>query len=298
MFLAIILVFAGVAQGDAGQQRAQRAEMPHALVQEPASSSASTKTAPAQSGDTQPKKPAATAEKPTAAKRRTWQVAVKDNFGVPFISVRAKKAPRSEVAAELARLLKIPVVLGTSMKQELLTVELDDFPLDAAVKRLAPRPVVDYIISGGGDATQPARKKALAIYLLGTDDKAPQDAPWRDNKAAGNLVVGMVYETEEEEKAALEKKQNELQVTYKEGLFTLKVYKQYLTDVLQEVADQAHIPFAILTANGSQKEIDQIVTWSVSGVNFEELTNTWFPNGVRLYWRTDLANDVSKRSTR
>ena len=97
-----------------------------------------------------------------------------------------------------------------------------------------------------------------------------------------------------QEKAAQEKKKNNLQVSYNSGLFSLKVQKQFLTDVLQEVADQAHIPFAILTANGSQKEIDQVVTWNMSGVNFEELTNTWFPNGVRLYWRTDLASDVSK----
>ena len=108
------------------------------------------------------------------------------------------------------------------------------------------------------------------------------------------MVVGMIYDTEEEEKAALEKKKNNLQVSYNSELFSLKIQKQFLTDVLQEIADQAHIPFAILTANGSQKEIDQVVTWNMSGVNFEELTNTWFPNGVRLYWRTDLASDVSK----
>jgi hypothetical protein len=208
--------------------------------------------------------------------------------------VHAKKASRAEIAAEMARLLKIPVVLGTNLKQEEITIDFEEFPVDAAAKRLAPRPVIDYVISGGGDATSPARKKPLAVYLLSADDKAPQDAPWRDNKAAGQMLVGMVYESEEEEKAAMEKKQNELQVTYDSGLFTLKVYKQFLTDVLQEVAIQARIPFAILTTNGAQKEIDQVVTWNMSGVSFEELTNTWFPNGVRLYWRTDLASDVSK----
>jgi hypothetical protein len=129
--------------------------------------------------------------------------------------------------------------------------------------------------------------------LLGEDDKVPADAPWKANKSAAQLVVGMVYETEEEEKAGLEKKKINLQVTYNEGLFSLKVQKQFLTDVLQEIADQARVPFAILTTNGAQKEIDQVVTWNMSGVNFEELTNTWFPNGVRLYWRTDLASDVS-----
>lgn len=294
MFLAIILLFAGVVQGDTKQQGAPKASAPPAPIQEPATPPASPKTAPSQSEKAQSKKPKATADKPNAQQRRTWQVTVKESFGVPFITVHAKKAPRSEITAEMARLLKIPVVLGASLKQELVSIDLEDFPIDAAAKRLAPRPVIDYVISGGGDSTRPARKKPLAIYLLGADDKAPQDAPWRNNKAAGQMIVGMIYESAEEEKAAAEKKQNELQVTYNEGLLTVRVYKQFLTDVLQEVADQARIPFAIITANGSQKEIDQIVTWNVSGVSFEELTNTWFPNGVRLYWRTDLASDVSK----
>src|SRR6185436_13650114 len=196
--------------------------------------------------------------------------------------------------AEIGRLLKIPVSLGNSLKQELVSADFKDLPIEAALKQLAPRPVIDYIIIGGNDSSQAVRKKPLAIYLLGADDKAPQQGPWTENKASGQLVVGMVYETEEEEKVALEKKKEELKITYTNNLFTVSVYKQFLTDVLQEVADQARIPFAILTTNGAQKEIDQVVTWNFSGVNFEELTNTWFPNGVRLYWRTDLASDVSK----
>jgi hypothetical protein len=285
MFLAIVLLTGIAVQQEAKQPAKPSTTGEAAVVQQQAPQKAEPAGKP---------KTATATDKASSQKRRNWQVAVKDSFGVPFITVHAKKAPRSEVAAELARLLKIPVVLGTNLKQEEITTEFEDFPVDAAAKRLAPRPVIDYVISGGGDATSPAKKKAVAVYLLSADDKAPKDAPWRDNKSAAQMVVGMVYETEEEEKAAKEKKQNELQVTYDSGLFTLKVYKQYLTDVLQEVAIQAGIPFAILTTNGAQKEIDQVVTWNMSGVNFEELTNTWFPNGVRLYWRTDLASDISK----
>jgi hypothetical protein len=296
MFLAIILLFAGTVQGNARQQTTPQKTGAPAPIQQPATPPASQKTTQNQPEKAQSTKPKAAtpADKPNPQKRRTWEVGIKDSLGVPFITVHAKKAPRSEVAAEIARLLKIPVTLGTNLKQDQITVDFDDFPVDAAVKHLAPRPVIDYVISGGGDSTHPARKTPIAIYLLAADDKAPQDGPWKENKAAAQLLVGMVYETEEEEKAALERKQNELQVTYNDGLFSIRVYKQFLTDVLQEIADQAHIPFAIITTNGSQKEIDQVVTWSLSGTNFEELTNTWFPNGVRLYWRTDLANDVSK----
>jgi hypothetical protein len=293
MFLAIILLTGiGVLQ-DARQQQAKPSTNAEVAVAPQQTAQKAEQSQPEKSQAGNPKTAAPT-DKTNPQKRRTWQVSVKDSFGVPFITVRAKKAPRTEIVAEMARLLKIPVVLGTNLKQEEITTDFVEFPVDAAAKRLAPRPVIDYVISGGGDAATPVRKKPLAIYLLSADDKAPQDAPWRDNKAAGQMLVGMVYESEEEEKAAMEKKQNELQITYSEGLFTVKVYKQYLTDVLQELASQARIPFAILTTNGTQKEIDQVVTWNMSGVNFEELTNTWFPNGVRLYWRTDLASDISK----
>lgn len=291
MFLALILLIVGAAQGDVQRQGPRKADAPSGTIQAPATPPASSQAEESQS---QTRKPVISGDKPNAGKGRNWQVAVKDNFGVPFITLRAKKAPQSEISAEISRLLKIPVVLGASLKQELVSADFKDLPVEAALKHLAPRPVIDYIISGGGDTSQVVRKKPLAIYLLGADDKAPQDGPWRENRAAGQLVVGMVYETEEEEKAALQKRKNELQVTYANNLFTVSIYKQFLTDVLQEVAEQAHIPFAILTTNGAQKEIDQVVTWNFSGVNFEELTNTWFPNGVRLYWRTDLASDISK----
>lgn len=290
MFLAFILLIAGVVQGDVGQQANPKTGNPGTSVQQPAT--AKTNSSQPEAAQAQKPKTPVPADKATGAK--AGRVRIVESLGVPFISVHAKKASRSEITAEIERLLKIPVILGASLKQEPLTADFDDFPVEAAVKHLAPRPVIDYVIRGGGDASTPVRKVPIALYLLGPNDKAPQDGPWGANKAAAQMVVGMVYATEEEEKAALEKKQNELQVTYNEGLFTVKAYKQFLTDVLQEVAEQAHIPFAILTVNGSQKEIDQVVTWNMSGVNFEELTNTWFPNGVRLYWRTDLASDVSK----
>lgn len=296
MFLAIILLFAGTVQGNAKQQTTPQTTGAPAPIQQPDTPQATPKTVSSQSDKPQSERVKATApaDKAKPQKGRTLRVGVKDSFGVPFLSVRARKARLSEVAAEMGRVLKIPVILGASLKDQKLTIDLEDYPLDGAAKRLAAHPVIDYVISGGGDSTSPVRKKPLAIYLLGESDKAPQDGPWKENKSGSQLMVGMIYETEQEEKAALEKKQNELQVTYNEGLFTLRVYKQFLTDVLQEVADQARIPFAILTTNASQKEIDQIVTWNLSGVGFEELTNTWFPNGVCLYWRTDLASDVSK----
>ena len=112
--------------------------------------------------------------------------------------------------------------------------------------------------------------------------------------AEEDAVVDRRVVVEEEEKQALEVRKKDLQVAYKDGLFTLHVHKQFLTDVLEEMAAQARIGFNILTTNGAQKEIDQVVTWDIAAVSLEELTNTWFPSGIRLYWRADLANDSSK----
>lgn len=230
----------------------------------------------------------------SAQKHPTWRVKVIDDLGAPFVSVHAKKAPLSEVAAEIALRLKVPVHLTDKAKQQLLTTDFDDFPLDRAVRLLSAHPVIDYVMNGGADPLYPARKKALAIYLLGEDEKPPDIPPWVMKDPATEMYVGMVYATEDEEKVALEKKKKDLQVAYSDGLFTLHVQKQFLTDVLEEIAAKAGIGLNILTTNGAQKEIDQVVSWDIAAVSLEELTNTWFPSGIRLYSRTDLEKDVSK----
>ena len=159
MFLAIILLFAGVVQGDAQQAKSKTTSTP-VPIQKPASPTPPT---PNQSQKVQSKqvKTAAPGAK-TSQKARTWQVSVKDSFGVPFITIHAKKAPRSEISAEIARLLKIPVTLGASIRPQQITGDFEDYPLEAVVKLLAPRPFIDYVISGGGDTTRPARKTPIA----------------------------------------------------------------------------------------------------------------------------------------
>src|SRR5205807_9853118 len=106
------------------------------------------------------------------------------------------------------------------------------------------------------------------------------------------MYVGMVYATEDEEKVVLEIRKKDLQVAYNNGLFTLRVHKQFLTDVLEAIAAKAGIGLNILTTNGAQKEIDQVVTWDNAAASLEALTNTWFPSGTRLYSSTDLVKHV------
>ena len=233
-----------------------------------------------------------TKARPAAPKRPTFRV---DTITTPYmaVSVHARKAPITEVTAEISKQLKVPVVLAPKIRQELVTTDFDSFPLDAALRLLAPKVIIDYVITGG-EGPVPSKKEAVAVYLMALGESPSREGPYVVNKTGAQLVVGNVYATEEEEKAALELKKVMLQVTEQNGIFDVRAEKQYLTDVLQEIADKANIPFSVVTTDGGQKELDQIVTWDIKAVTLEQLTRGWLPNGIRLYSRVDLQSYVEK----
>jgi len=233
-----------------------------------------------------------TKARPAAPKRPTFRV---DTITTPYmaVSVHARKAPITEVIAEISKQLKVPVVLAPKIRQELVTTDFDSFPLDAALRLLAPKVIIDYVITGG-EGPVPSKKEAVAVYLMALGESPSREGPYVVNKTGAQLVVGNVYATEEEEKAALELKKVMLQVTEQNGIFDVRAEKQYLTDVLQEIADKANIPFSVVTTDGGQKELDQIVTWDIKAVTLEQLTRGWLPNGIRLYSRVDLQSYVEK----
>ena len=237
-------------------------------------------------------KAAPTKARPAAPKRPTFRV---DSITTPYmaVSVHARKAPITEVTAEISKQLKVPVVLAPKLKQELVTTDFDSFPLEAALRLLAPKVIIDYVITGG-EGPVPSKKEAVAVYLMALGESPSREGPYIINKSGAQLVVGTVYGTEEEEKAALELKKVMLQVTEQNGIFDVRAEKQYLTDVLQEIADKANIPFSVVTTDGGQKELDQIVTWDIKAVTLEQLTRGWLPNGIRLYSRVDFQSYVEK----
>lgn len=225
--------------------------------------------------------------------KKSWRVRVISDAPIPSISIKAKNAPMAEVIAELQRQLGIPVVLTPLVKKQLLTVEFADFPLESALQLLAPHAVIDYVVNGGSRGA-PSTRKPLAVYLTAYNEQPPASPPYLENESGAQLLVGMVYGTEDEEKEALEKKKNDLQVSFEDNLFKVKVNKQYLTDVLEEIALKAQIPFAILTTDATQKEVDEVVDLDVKNSSLEDLIMTWFPDAIRLYYRADLQASVSR----
>jgi hypothetical protein len=226
-----------------------------------------------------------------------WRVKV-TNTGIPGISIKAKAAPLADVMAELERQLKVPILLGKLMKKQVVTADFVDLDLEMALKSIAmdvraPLPTVDYKITGGGGVIQ-ARKEPIAIYMTVYNEAPPSIGPYSANESAGLIVSGFVAETPEEEKAYLEKKAQELQVSVKDGSFRVLAKKQPLTDVVGEIAAKVRIPFAILTQDTSQAEFDQVVDWDIKDSTLEDLALTWFPNAIRLYLRTDLETNSTR----
>ena len=172
---------------------------------------------------------AKTADKPPTAtqkagpqKSKPWRVKVIDDAGVPVFSVHAKKSLLGDVAAEIERQLKLPIILTAKAKQQLLTTDFDDVPLESALRLLSVTAVVDYVVTGGADPMAPTEKKPLSVYLIAKDETPPEVGPWIFKDPGTQMLVGMVYETEDEEKAALEVKKRDLQVAYKTGYFAFQ----------------------------------------------------------------------------
>src|ERR1044072_4123239 len=63
----------------------------------------------------------------------TWRVRV--NKEAPFfLTVRANEAPLTQIAAELSRQLKAPIVLSRVMQKQPVTLDFQDTPLESALQ--------------------------------------------------------------------------------------------------------------------------------------------------------------------
>ena len=76
-----------------------------------------------------------------------WRVRVKQE-GIFFLTVRARAAPLNQMAAELSRQLKAPVILSHVMQKQLVTLDFQDLPLESALQIMAPLPYIHYELQG------------------------------------------------------------------------------------------------------------------------------------------------------
>jgi hypothetical protein len=247
---------------------------------------------PANVAAQQPKPPAARppAETPAPANRQTpaprpaasaarplWNLKVSKKTPIT-ISLSSKNGSLSEIAADIGKRLKVPVILTPLMQKQRLTQEFEALPLEGALRLLAPQVYVDYEISGDGGG-QP---KPVGIYLQGMNEQPPAEASVVKGDSEAILIEG---NTEDGLDATNVKDEDRspLRVTVEKNQISVKARKQPLTAVLYEIASKVDIPFEM------KYESTELVDVDFNNFTMEQVVRTLSPN-IRLYQRTNLTS--------
>ena len=197
-------------------------------------------------------------------KAGAFRVRVKQN-GAYFVSIRAKAAPLTEVAAELSRRLKAPVVLSRVMEKQKVTLEFEDLPLESALQLIAPLPYVHYELQGG------ASPICREVFLNAYNEPAP--VPKLENR---NISFVMQGDTE-----SMDPKENPLKVDYKNGRLTVKVKQQSLAAVLDRIANVLGVNLIM------KQDTNDTVDLDFKEASLENAVS-YFPPSVHLHVRKDI----------
>jgi hypothetical protein len=232
-----------------------------------------------------PAEPPAPAAKQTPAPRPAtaanaakplWNLKVTKKTPIT-LSLSSKNGSLSEIAAEMGKRLKVPVILTPLMQKQRITQEFEGLPLEGALRLLAPQVYVDYELSGDG-----GQPKAIGIYLQGMNEQPPAEASVVKGDSEAILIEGNTEDgleatnVKDDEKTAL-------RVTVEKNQVSVKARRQPLTAVLYEIASKVDIPFEM------KYESTELVDVDFNNYTMEQAVRTLSPN-IRLYQRTNLTS--------
>ncbi|MDQ1591902.1 MAG: hypothetical protein QOG71_2529 [Pyrinomonadaceae bacterium] len=212
----------------------------------------------------------------TAAKTPLWTLKVTKKTPISM-TLSSKNGQLSEIAAEMSKRLKVPVILTPLMQKQRITQAFEAMPLEGALRLLAPQVYVDYELSGDG-----AQPKPIGIYLQGMNEQPPAEASVVKGDSEAILIEG---NTEDGMEATNVKDEDRspLRVTVEKNQLSVKARKQPLTAVLYEIASKVDIPFEM------KYESTELVDVDFNNFTMEQAVRTLSPN-IRLYQRTNLTS--------
>jgi hypothetical protein len=194
------------------------------------------------------------------------------NEHVLAISLDADGVRLKDIAAELSRELKIPVILSPVMQKQTATAKYRDLLLEPAMQLLAPVVFIDYQI----DSAPGARPKPLGIFLDAYNEPAPaRDAVVKSN-TQGFAVSGNTEDTGDEDDDS-----DPIKVSQRNGKLTAKAKEQPLLDVMSQIADEINVPFE------GPEDSKELVTIDIKDQALEEAILHISPH-IRLFVRADL----------
>jgi len=222
----------------------------------------------------------------SATPGKAWRVRV--SVGPPvLVTLNAKEGPMAEIAADMGRQLGVPVILSPVMTNQRVTLDFVKYPLEAAVRLLAPQSYIDYEVTGDYSA-QP---KPIAIYLNAFNEAPPAANAVVKGTSEAILIEGDTEEGTEAEasntRQASDKDDPPLRVTYEKNQLSVRARKQPLSVVLYAITDKLGIPFEVRSDN------TELVDVNFTNYSVEQAVRNLSPS-VRFYYRTDLQTSEIK----
>lgn len=244
----------------------------------------------------------------------TFQLQVtKNEFGLPFISLKANKARAAEIAVALERELDTSVLLSPLMKQLRATVDFEDVPLQTALGLLAPEGYIDTGIVTG----RPGEAPLLVEIYLGAANEPPPP-PSGAARSVGPQVFVIAGDTEsstdnpsiEETKKRLEEKEKAAAAANKgqagdntlaeeedemivvkyddqKKLITVRANKAPVTGVLYKIAEKLGIVFELGSIDSDIKVLSEVVDKNLNEYTVLDALRALSPSVV-VYMRTDI----------
>jgi hypothetical protein len=179
--------------------------------------------------------------------------------------VRAKAVPLTQIAAELSRRLKAPVILSRVMEKQKITLDFEDLPLETALQMMAPLPYVHYELQGG--STPVCREIFLNAY------NEPVPVPKLENKNISFVMQGDTESTNSED--------DPLRVSYSNQRLSVKVRKQSLSAVLDRIATVMGVNFIL------KQDTDDTIDLDFKEMSLEDAIS-YFPPSVHIHVRKDI----------
>lgn len=193
------------------------------------------------------------------------------------LSLKADKAPLSKIASEMSKKLKIPVLLGRSVRAREISADFKGLTLEPAMHQLAPAVYIDYEIN----RSPGAQPQPVGIYLYGYDDAAPPLNATIPSNSEVFLIEGNTEDGVEGAASAEQPEEQPLQVAYAKNALTVKAKKQALSVVLYKIASELGIPFEM------RVDSTEVVDLDINQMPLEDAILQLSPQ-VRLYVRADL----------
>jgi hypothetical protein len=228
--------------------------------------------------ESKPAAPKQDQAKTPAVKSGEYTLSVKTK-PIPSISLKAKKAKLSEIAADLAKRLKTPVFVSPKLENEVVSIEFSGLTLEPAMQLMSPATYIDYEIDMGSGMPP----KALGIYLYDTTTGEPPISAVVKSTSQSLLVEGDTEEGVEPQTDADKQRLEEqpLKIQFQNNSLSVKAKKQPLSLVLLKIGEELGIPVDI------QYEAPDVVDTEISKLSVEDTIRKLSPN-IRLFLRADL----------